>query len=112
LLHPVRPPCPLPQYAFRASTQGNTGITWGRLSDPNNGLPAVMIIFAVETAVFMALAWYLEQVVGTGVGVRRHPLFFLGRFRRDKRAKGGKGAGGSNGTFKVNSPQSRQIHCA
>ena len=31
------------------------------LGDENNGLIGVMIIFAVEWIVFMALAWYLEQ---------------------------------------------------
>lgn len=45
------------QYAFRANTQDNTGITWSSLSDENNGLPAVMVIFAVEAVVFMVLAW-------------------------------------------------------
>ncbi|EFN57407.1 hypothetical protein CHLNCDRAFT_30336 [Chlorella variabilis] len=82
------------QYAFRANTQDNTGITWSSLSDENNGLPAVMVIFAVEAVVFMVLAWYLEQVVDTGVGVRRHPLFFLGRFRGGAK-KARKHAGGS-----------------
>jgi len=37
------------QYAFRAAYQGTMGITWSRLTEPNNGLIAVMIIFAVES---------------------------------------------------------------
>ncbi len=45
------------QYAFRANTQDNQGITWSSLSDDNNGLTAVLIIFAVEAVVFMLLAW-------------------------------------------------------
>lgn len=73
------------QYAFRASTQDTQGITWSNLSDDNNGLPGAMIIMAVEWAVFMAAAWYLEQVLDTGVGVPRHPLFFLGWSRRGEK---------------------------
>lgn len=35
------------------------------------------IILAAEWGVFMLLAWYLEQVLDTGNGAPRHPLFFL-----------------------------------
>jgi hypothetical protein len=55
------------------------GMTWSKLGDDNNGLPAVMIIFAVEAVVFLLAAWYIEQVFPGGVGVPRHPLFFLGK---------------------------------
>lgn len=37
--------------------QDTEGITWSSLGDDNNGLPAVMIIFAVEWVVFMLAAW-------------------------------------------------------
>lgn len=67
------------QYAFRAAYGSNTGITWSNLNDEDNGLVAVMIIFAVESVVFMLLAWYIEQVLPRGIGVPRHPLFFLGK---------------------------------
>lgn len=67
------------QYAFRAAYQGSEGMTWSKLGDPNNQVPIVMIIFAVEWIVFMAAAWYLEQVIPTGIGIPRHPLFFLGK---------------------------------
>ncbi|GAB4824041.1 hypothetical protein N2152v2_011087 [Parachlorella kessleri] len=66
------------QYSFRASYQDSTGLTWSNFGDPNNGMIGVMIIFAVEGVVFLLLAWYLEQVTNTGIGVPRHPLFFLG----------------------------------
>ena len=55
------------------------GITWSKLSDDGNGLPAVMIIFAVESVIFLLAAWYIEQVFPAGIGVPRHPLFFLGK---------------------------------
>jgi ABC-type multidrug transport system ATPase subunit len=67
------------QYAFRAAYSGDQGMTWAKLSDPGNGLPAVMGFFAVEAVLFLLLAWYLEQVLPGGVGVPRHPLFFLGK---------------------------------
>jgi len=67
------------QYAFRAAYSGTEGMTWAKLSDPGNGLPAVMGFFAAEAVIFLLLAWYLEQVLPGGVGVPRHPLFFLGK---------------------------------
>ena len=66
-------------YAFRAAYGSGTGITWSNLDDPGNGLVAVMIIFAVESVLFLVVAWYLEQVYPQGCGVARHPLFFLGK---------------------------------
>ena len=66
-------------YAFRAAYGNGTGITWSNLNDDGNGLVAVMIIFAVESVVFLILAWYIEQVYPQGCGVARHPLFFLGK---------------------------------
>ena len=36
-----------------------------------------MGILLGEWLLFLALAWYLEQVLPSGTGVRRHPLFFL-----------------------------------
>lgn len=32
----------------------------------------------MEVPVYLLLAWYLGQVVGSGTGSQRHPLFFLG----------------------------------
>ena len=66
-------------YAFRAAYGTGTGITWSNLDDPGNGLVAVMIIFAVESVLFLVIAWYLEQIYPQGCGVPRHPLFFLGK---------------------------------
>jgi ABC-type multidrug transport system ATPase subunit len=67
------------QYAFRANYQGGDVATWSTLGDPNNGLAGCMAIFAAEAVLFLAAAWYLEQVAPAGVGVPRHPLFCLGR---------------------------------
>lgn len=48
------------------------------------GLAVVFIILAVEAVLFLPLAWYLEQVLKSGTGVRRHLLFFLPSHRRHK----------------------------
>ena len=32
---------------------------------------------AVELPLYLLLAWYFGQVVGTGTGSQKHPLFFL-----------------------------------
>lgn len=37
--------------------QGSSGMSWSNLSDPNNGSTAVLIIFAVESVVFLIAAW-------------------------------------------------------
>mmetsp|Transcript_12375 Transcript_12375/g.35287 ORF Transcript_12375/g.35287 Transcript_12375/m.35287 type:complete len:983 (+) Transcript_12375:143-3091(+) len=66
-------------YAFRAAYGAGTGITWSNLDDPGNGLVGVMIIFAVESILFLVIAWYVEQIYPQGCGVARHPLFFLGK---------------------------------
>ena len=50
---------------------------FSNFSDPGNGMKVVWAIYLLEWPVFMILAWYLEQVVDSGTGVRRHPLFFL-----------------------------------
>lgn len=47
------------------------------MQDENNGMTTVWVILAVEWFIFMVAAWYLEQVVPTGNGTTRHPLFFI-----------------------------------
>ncbi|RMZ55176.1 hypothetical protein APUTEX25_005454, partial [Auxenochlorella protothecoides] len=70
-------------YAFRGAYKNSGGMSWSSLSDPGNGSTAVLIIFAVEWVVFLILAWYFEQVIPSGVGITKHPLFFLGgKFRK------------------------------
>ncbi|KIZ06631.1 hypothetical protein MNEG_1315 [Monoraphidium neglectum] len=72
----------LGEYSFLAVYRDSYGMKFSNLSDPKNGLVAVYIILALEWWVFMGLAWYLEQVFASGTGNRRHPLFFLDRFRK------------------------------
>lgn len=64
------------------------GMTWSSLRDRNNGVVTAWIILAAQWPLFMALAWYLEQVFAGGNGNRRHPLFFLDRLRKVRRGAG------------------------
>ena len=46
------------------------------------GLIVVFVILLVEWPLLLGLAWYFEQVLPTGSGLRKHPLFFLPSRRR------------------------------
>jgi len=74
------------QYAFKSGFGSGGGLSFSNLNDGYNGMSVAMGIMAIEWVIFLVLAWYLEQVLPTGTGVRRPPLFFLkGRKRRGKR---------------------------
>ena len=51
-------------YAFRGSYTGGKGLSFNEFGDPNCHMGYVMGIFAAEWAVFLLLAWYLDQVGG------------------------------------------------
>ncbi|KIZ07740.1 hypothetical protein MNEG_0209 [Monoraphidium neglectum] len=74
------------EYAYLAVYRDSFGISFSTLSEPGNGLKTVWAILIVEWFVFIALAWYLEQVFASGTGNRRHPLFFLDCFRKGHKA--------------------------
>jgi hypothetical protein len=62
------------------------GMTWANLVDPGNGMISVLVILFGEWFLFMAAAWYLEQVFASGTGNRKHPLFILDWLRQDAKA--------------------------
>lgn len=64
-------------YAFIAAYSGSGGLSFSEFNSDGNGLAVVFIILLVEAVLFLGLAWFLEQVLPSGTGVRRHPLFFL-----------------------------------
>lgn len=70
------------EYSFRAAFRNSEGLTWSTLSDAKNDVDIMFLIFIIEWPLFLAVAWYLEQVVSSGTGVNRHPLYFLDAFRR------------------------------
>ena len=58
------------------------GMGFANLVDPGNGMVTAWAILFGEWFLFMAGAWYLEQVFASGTGNRRHPLFFLDFLRK------------------------------
>jgi hypothetical protein len=65
------------QYSFIGNYKGTKGMEWTNLSDSQNGMKVVLSIMAVEWALFLLLAYYLDQVLVSGSGVKKNPLFFL-----------------------------------
>ncbi|GBG60704.1 hypothetical protein CBR_g12441 [Chara braunii] len=64
-------------YSFVGNYMSTKGMRWSNLSDENNGVGGMIGILVVEWIIFLLLALYLDQIVDTGAGVPRRPLFFL-----------------------------------
>ncbi|MCO5597007.1 hypothetical protein L7F22_051079 [Adiantum nelumboides] len=73
------------QYAFIGNYKGTSGMHWSNLNDPQNGLKTVMGIMAVEWLLFLVIAYYLDQVVVSGSGLKKDPLFFLKGIHKNKK---------------------------
>jgi hypothetical protein len=50
------------EYAFLAVYRSSYGMSWEDLGARGNGMAGAWLILGVEWMLFMALAWYLEQV--------------------------------------------------
>jgi ABC-type Na+ transport system ATPase subunit NatA len=59
-------------------TYSNTAGLWFDKSRMDPGMGNVMIILACQIILYSILYTYLEQVIDSGAGVPKHPLFFLG----------------------------------
>ncbi|KAF8390228.1 hypothetical protein HHK36_024753 [Tetracentron sinense] len=70
------------QYSFMGNYIGVDGMRWKDLNDSKNGMREVLIIMVVEWLIVLLVAFYLDQVVSLGSGVRKHPLFFLQKFQK------------------------------
>jgi len=67
------------EYAGIAARFGIPGMSWSDMAnDPRNGFGAVLTALALEWPFFLILALYLDQIIDSGSGVPKHPLFFLG----------------------------------
>ena len=67
------------EYAYQAALTGRKGLTWPDLaSDGRNGMDEALIALALEWPIFLLLALYLDQIIDSGVGVPKHPLFIFG----------------------------------
>ncbi|KAK8968288.1 ABC transporter A family member 7 [Platanthera guangdongensis] len=69
----------LAQYPYHAESLGGTHMSWMESISDNQGMRTVLIIMVVEWEAFMLIAYYLDHVVSSGRGVRKHPLWFLQR---------------------------------
>ncbi|KAK8940164.1 ABC transporter A family member 7 [Platanthera guangdongensis] len=67
----------LAQYPYHAESIGGTRMSWLESISDNQGMRTVLIIMVVEWVAFMLIAYYLDHVVSSGRGVRKHPLWFL-----------------------------------
>lgn len=67
----------LGEYGFRASYSNADGLSWSKFDEENNHMGYILLVLLIEWPVFMIAAWYLEQVMVSGPGLTRHPLFFL-----------------------------------
>ncbi|XP_034673216.1 ABC transporter A family member 7-like isoform X2 [Vitis riparia] len=72
------------QYSFTGNYMGTDGMRWGDLSDSTNGMRDILIIMFVEWLIVLFVAYYIDQVLSSGNGVKRSPLFFLQNFRKKK----------------------------
>ncbi|PWA77372.1 ABC2-like protein [Artemisia annua] len=70
------------QYAFTGNYMGTDGMRWRDLSDSNNEMRHVLIIMVVEWLMVFFIAYYIDQVVTSGTGVRKSPFFFLEKFKK------------------------------
>ena len=70
------------QYAISGTATGTNGMKWANLSDPVNGMRTVFIILVVEWAILLPLAFYWDQVLSLGGGLRKILLRFLKCFRK------------------------------
>ncbi|GKA22310.1 ABC transporter A family member 7-like protein [Tanacetum coccineum] len=70
------------QYAFYGTYSGAVGMQWGDLSDSNNNMAHVLIIMVVEWFVVFFITYHIDQVVTSGTGVRKSPLFFMEWFKK------------------------------
>lgn len=79
------------QYSFIGAYEGTDGMKWKNLSDKDNGLTTVWAIQVVEWFLFMLLALYLDQVVVSSSGVKKHPLFLFNKCFKSRRPQEGSG---------------------
>ncbi|GFR42637.1 hypothetical protein Agub_g3573 [Astrephomene gubernaculifera] len=77
------------EYSFLAVYRSESGLVFNKLRDSGCGMRATWGIFVVEWAVFMLLGWYLEQVLSSGTGISRHPLYFLDCVRPNRNRRSG-----------------------
>ncbi|KAK9090674.1 hypothetical protein Sjap_023851 [Stephania japonica] len=72
------------QYAFTGNLVGTDGMRWKDLNDSANGMKEVLIIMSIEWLIVLPIAYYVDQVMSLGSGVRKRPLFFLQNLKKKR----------------------------
>lgn len=72
------------QYAFSGSYLGIDGMQWKDLSDGANGMKEILIIMFIEWLVVLSVAYYVDQVVASGSGVGKSPLYFFQKLQKKR----------------------------
>ena len=72
------------------------GVTWGSVHEGPFPLSASLAFLALDTLLYLALAYYLDAVLANGVGTARSPLFCLDAFRRPRARAAAAAASGSH----------------
>lgn len=72
----------LGQYSFIGDYMGSHGMRWSNLGNNTNGMREVLIIMAVEWLIVLPVAFYIDQVASSGVGLKKNPLYFLHSLRK------------------------------
>ena len=73
------------QYSFIGNYKGIQGMQWTNINDSQNGIKSVLGIMAVEWIFFLLSMYYLDQVLVSGSGLKKNPLFFLNRILHRKK---------------------------
>uniref|UniRef100_A0A7N0V1R9 ABC transporter domain-containing protein n=1 Tax=Kalanchoe fedtschenkoi TaxID=63787 RepID=A0A7N0V1R9_KALFE len=58
------------QYSSTGNSMGTDGMVWANLSDSENGMREVLIIMVVEWVVVLFVAYFVDQLISSGRGIR------------------------------------------
>lgn len=76
------------EYALQGSDTNASEMKWKDLNDSTNGMKELLIIMVVEWFVLLFVAYYVDQVISSGSGVRKSPLFLLRKFQGQPSSSG------------------------
>lgn len=67
----------LGEYSLRAESIGVGRVGWRDIWVEKQGLLNVLLIMFGEWVILLMIAFYFDQVLSIGSGVRKHPLWFM-----------------------------------
>ncbi|KAJ0988059.1 hypothetical protein J5N97_006415 [Dioscorea zingiberensis] len=75
----------LGEYSLRVENVGVHHAGWKYIANEKQGLLDVVVVMFVEWAVLLLVAFYFDQVLAIGSGVRKHPLWFIRRINSPRK---------------------------